>query len=465
MPREKRDLYEEEELVVTAAKDVPHHLLLRGFEATLRRSRPQMVVVVLMFAFSLMSYFDRTIMSIAGPSIIKEFHLSETQMGSVYSAFILSYTLMMIPGGWLTDLLGPWRVMTGMGFGAALLTALTALGGSPWLAALLGVVPSFLIIRLTLGVVTAPIYPGCGRMTFNWFEVTKRARVCGIVSAGVGVGSAMSPILFPWMIARYGWRFSFCLSGVATAALAGFWLWYARDHPHQHPALSQLSEAASDAQSAASPASDDVPGRIPLRTPWGKILTDRNLLLLSGIYFTISYFEFVFFYWLYYYFGEIRKVGNASAGIYTSLAFIAWMIMAPLGGWASDRLVERLGRKLGRCIVALLCLTVSAALLAIGINLTTPIAVALVLALSLGFAAAGDGPLGATVIDMGGKNVGTVSALLNTGGNLGGFFAPVATPFIASYFGWTRGLYAASALMAAGAMLWFAVDSTKTIAE
>ena len=40
----------------------------------------------LMVGFSVMSYFDRTIMSIAGPAIIREFKLSETEMGTVYSA-------------------------------------------------------------------------------------------------------------------------------------------------------------------------------------------------------------------------------------------------------------------------------------------------------------------------------------------------------------------------------------------
>jgi len=56
-------------------------------------------IAALMVAFSVMSYFDRTIMSIAGPAIIREFGLSETEMGTVYSAFILSYALLMIPGG------------------------------------------------------------------------------------------------------------------------------------------------------------------------------------------------------------------------------------------------------------------------------------------------------------------------------------------------------------------------------
>ena len=64
-----------------------------------KSGRTEVIVVALMIACSVMSYFDRTIMSIAGPQIMKEFDLSATQMGSVYSAFILSYALMMIPGG------------------------------------------------------------------------------------------------------------------------------------------------------------------------------------------------------------------------------------------------------------------------------------------------------------------------------------------------------------------------------
>src|SRR5947199_10827350 len=61
----------------------------RGTVSTSRQV--QSCVALLMLAFSVMSYFNRTIMSIAGPAILKEFALSETEMGAVYSAFILSY--------------------------------------------------------------------------------------------------------------------------------------------------------------------------------------------------------------------------------------------------------------------------------------------------------------------------------------------------------------------------------------
>src|SRR4051812_36565216 len=83
-------------------------------------ARKQITVVALMIACSLMSYFDRTIMSIAGPKIMHEFDLSATEMGRVYSAFIFSYAVMMIPGGRLADRLGPRLTLLLMNLSAAL---------------------------------------------------------------------------------------------------------------------------------------------------------------------------------------------------------------------------------------------------------------------------------------------------------------------------------------------------------
>src|SRR5260370_42696252 len=99
-----------------------------------------------------MTYFDRIIITVAGPGIIKEFGLSETQMGSVYSAYLLTYALFMIPGGRLADLLGARRVLAFMALGSALFTGLTAVAGRPWMGAYIGIIPSFLAIRLLLGI-------------------------------------------------------------------------------------------------------------------------------------------------------------------------------------------------------------------------------------------------------------------------------------------------------------------------
>ena len=132
-----------------------------------------------MVACSVMSYFDRTIMSIAGPEIMKEFALSTTQMGSVYSAFILSYAILMIPGGHVADRLGPRLTLLLMNLSAALFTGLTAFGGQPGLGSVVGVWPALIAIRLGLGVGTAPLYPACARMSANWIPIAHQGRGAG----------------------------------------------------------------------------------------------------------------------------------------------------------------------------------------------------------------------------------------------------------------------------------------------
>src|SRR5262249_14365766 len=113
-------------------------------------------VVALMFGLSVISYFDRTIMSIAGPSLMTGFGITATKMGTVYSAFLFSYTLLMISSGRLADRFGPRTVLAWMAFGSALFTALVAVAGKPGLGSLLGVFPALLFLRLGAGVFTSP---------------------------------------------------------------------------------------------------------------------------------------------------------------------------------------------------------------------------------------------------------------------------------------------------------------------
>ena len=195
----------------------------------------RLALVALLFAFSLISYFDRTIMSIAGPQLMKDFAISPTQMGWVFSAFILGYALLMIPGGHLSDRLGSRLTLALMGLFSALFTGLIVFAGKPGLGAYIGIVPALFAIRLGLGVVTAPLYPACAKVTKNWIPLIYHARIQGLIIAGSSAGAAISPLLFAWLALKFRWRMSFLIAAGVTAILAIVWLWYARDYPSGAP--------------------------------------------------------------------------------------------------------------------------------------------------------------------------------------------------------------------------------------
>src|SRR5437588_3614878 len=118
-------------------------------------TRPSAVrwhIVLLLMGLSFFSYFNRISMSVAGTERliakpeaqppgdggtkatdggadrrIERHRLDPTWMGTVYTAFLIAYTLGMTPGGWLIDRVGPRLALAVMGFGSAAFVALTGL--------------------------------------------------------------------------------------------------------------------------------------------------------------------------------------------------------------------------------------------------------------------------------------------------------------------------------------------------
>jgi MFS family permease len=404
----------------------------------------QVRIVALMFLLSALSYFDRVVMSIAGPSIMKELSISEIRMGTVFSAFLLSYTLTMTPGGWLADRFGGRIVLTAAGLGAALFTGLTAVCGPDGLGGYIGVLPAFIVIRLAFGVCASPLYPSIGRIAAAWIPPKGQARVQAFIMSGAAVGSAFAPGFISRLIASYGWRSAFWIAAVATAALMAAWFSFVRDRPPgQIEAVSQ------------GPGQSD--------GTWRALLTDRHLLLLTTSYFGLGYFQYIFYYWIYYYFGEIRHMSkDQSAGATTAL-FITMAVMTPLGGWLSDLMTTRFGRSKGARIVPMVSMALSALLLYLGATGLGFLATVTLLSLAVGFSMAPEGTFWSTAIHMGHKQVGVACGIMNAGGNMGGMLAPILTPIIAQRFGWDGGLYFASTVVLLGMAVWLLIEPTHQV--
>ncbi len=184
-----------------------------------------------MFLVSAVAYLDRVNISIAGSEVAREFHLSNQQLGYVFTAFLLGYALFQTPGGALADRLGPRRVLgLGVVWWAAFTALITAL--SPATGGLLVVL---LAVRFGLGMGEAVVYPASNCVVSQWIPSSERGLANGIIFAGVGFGSGVTPPLITWLMMNYGWRASFLASAALGLIAGGVWYAIARNKPAQHP--------------------------------------------------------------------------------------------------------------------------------------------------------------------------------------------------------------------------------------
>src|SRR5260370_38565938 len=79
-------------------------------------------------------------------------------------------------------------------------------------------------------------------------------------------------------------------------------------------------------------------------------------------------------------------------------------------------------------------MAISAVLLYLGAGGFGLYATVAFLSLAMGFASSAEGPFWAVAIEISGEQVGAACGILNTGGNLGGFLAPILTPIIAARY-------------------------------
>jgi ACS family D-galactonate transporter-like MFS transporter len=406
-------------------------------------SRRALGMVVLLMATVFTSHFNRVSIATAGDTrIMKQYEIPPPRMGMVYSAYLLVYTICMIPGGLFIDRYGARAAMIVLGFGSALFVGLTGVVGLSFHTAG-GVFIGLLIVRALLGVVSAPLHPGAARAVGNWIAPGGRSLTNGLVNGSALLGIAVTPLLFGALIDRFdSWPVAFLITAGVSAALALIWLVFAADHP--------------DGSKQSAPIGDW--GPIPMKTSWFDVLRHRSLVLLTLSYGTVSYFQYLFFYWMNFYFQTVLKLPEGTSRKYAAIPPLAMAAGMPLGGWLSDRLERASGSVRTRRIVPMAGMTAGALLLILGAFAQSPEWIVFWFALALGAVGAAEGPFWATVVELGGRRGGSAAALFNTGGNAGGLLAPIVTPLVGQYLGWGYAVGLGGVICLLGVVLWFWID-------
>ena len=415
-----------------------------------RPTRVRHAVLWLTVAAYMITYMDRVVISTAAPSIQKEFGFSAITMGWIFSTFQITYALFQLPGGWLGDRFGPRRALTWIVVWWSSFTALTAL---TWSAG------SMLVCRALFGAGEAGAFPIATRSLSRWMLPQERGFAQGVTHAGARLGGAITPVFVVLLIVDFGWRapfFVFALVGLAWAAL---WFTFYRDQPAEHARVNAAELALiTDALGAAAP-----PSRTA-KIPWKQLLGNGQIWTLSAMYFCYAYSIGIFLTWFPTYLKDAHGFNLTKMGLYASLPLMAGVAGDVAGGWISDRLAHGSGNlKLARRLVAMAGFLFATVAIPLAVLSTAPMVSVGWFCLAVFGLELTVGVSWAVTLDIGGNYAGSVSAVMNTCGNIGGAIASFATGYIVTYAGWNPAFFVLAALSLIAAVLFLGIDASRPL--
>jgi MFS transporter, ACS family, glucarate transporter len=422
-----------------------------------RTSRVRWFLVFWLFGLSAISYLDRVNISIAGGAIATAYHLSDVQLGKVFSAMLIGYALFQTVAGRLADRFGARRVLTAGVAWWGIFTALTALVPPNISGALF----AFIAVRFLLGAGEAVIYPSANQFISRWIPAPERGIANGWIFAGVGAGAGLTPLLITHIMLRYGWRSSFWVCASVGFIAAAVWFFIARDTPAQHKRVSEFELKLIQSGLTYSEARRDTKSLID----WRRILHSKEVWAVTISYFCYGYVAWIFFSWFYLYLARVRGLDLKTSAFYTMLPFLAMLVCCLSGGALSDRLTKWRGPRVGRCVLAACALVLAGAFIAFGSQVQSARLASVVLAGGAGSLYLSQSSFWSVTADIGELSSGLVSGFMNMGNQIGAALTAIITPLLASRFTWTTSFLVASALCVVGAASWLIVDPSRRLSS
>jgi MFS transporter, ACS family, glucarate transporter len=430
-----------------------------------RSTRVRFFLAFWLFVISGVAFLDRTNISIAGLQISSEYGLDNQRLGWIFSAFLIGYAGFQLPAGWLAVRFGPRRVLALGVMWWGVTTGLTALLPSRISHAVMLLVA----VRFALGLGEAVVYPAANQFVARWVPVKERGFVNGLIFAGVGAGSGLTPPLLNWLITHHGWRSAFWFSAVVGLVVGAVWWFAARDTPEEHSKVSaaelrQIHEGMSSSPSVAASAPDGSTAKAATtHISWRAIFHRRDLPALMVGYFSFGYIAWIYFSWFFLYMAQVRGFDLKSSARYSMLPFLSMTVFCLVGGILSDRITNRYGLRMGRCGLASVALLLTAVFLVMGSQAHSPQLAGIILAGGAGALYLSQSSFWSVSVDIAGRNSGVFSSMVNMGGQIGGALTASLTPWIAQRFGWTTSFGIAAALAVAGAVCWMTVHPERPL--
>ena len=269
-------------------------------------SRPLLKFAPALFLLTIsfiINYVDRGNISVAGPLIKRDFHLSDSELGILFSAFFFTYTAMQFLIGWLVDRLNANWILAGGFLLWSIATATT------------GIVRGFaflLAIRFILGIGESVALPCGSKILAENLPEHYRGFASGCVMSGLKWGNVIGTIGAGFLMADFGWRPVFIAVGVISLLWLPAWIkWMPRC---ERPSLAAIKSG---------------PG-------FWDILSQRSFWGTSAGHFATNYLFYFLLTWLPTYLVLERHLSIKSMALVAGLCYGVDAVSAISTGWLQD---------------------------------------------------------------------------------------------------------------------------------
>jgi len=405
------------------------------------------------FAAAFIAYLQRTAMSVVAVPLAHDAGFTTSQVGWLFNAFMVTYTLFQVPGGVFGQRVGARRAV--LLYTLLSVAALASFALAPGFATGATLFALLIATRLVLGVAHGPLFPTNSGLMQAWFPPRRWALINGLQVMGLSFGGAAAGPLVSAITVHGGWQRAMLATCVPGLLLAAGWWWAVRDTPREHPGVS-TDELARIAEGRAAPAAAGFDWR-----RIGAVLANRVVWVLTLGYLLQNYAYYFFFSWSVTYLVESRHLTLLRSGWFSAVPILAGGVGAWLGGQWCDLAVARLGARRGYRLLPMIALPLAAALLVV--LLQTPsdgLAVALLAACFFAIQLT-QAPFWAAAFHVSGDQASTATGVLNAGGNLGGIIGIWLIARLVEQSGWTLALETGVGFTLASAATWFWVDADR----
>jgi MFS transporter, ACS family, hexuronate transporter len=183
--------------------------------APFRKERRRWWIVWTLFISTTINYLNRQTLSVLAPLISKQFHLSHTELSSIFGDFQFTYAATWLVGGVFLDIVGTRLGLSLAVIWWSLVSMVTSFANSAF---------SFGALRSLLGMGEGLNWPGASKAVAEFFPPEERSVAVAIFDSGSSVGGAIAAVCIPSIAMRFGWRFAFVFSGALGFLWLALWL-------------------------------------------------------------------------------------------------------------------------------------------------------------------------------------------------------------------------------------------------